>query len=97
MFLFPIVLPYDGRPIIFVPFETCPGFNFCRPKQLLYLICKVENETKLIYQIHNLRSQTISTDNFLHCPEDWRREGIYCYRFFNLRHSWRRAAQICRR
>ncbi|KAH9406286.1 C-type lectin (CTL) or carbohydrate-recognition domain (CRD) [Tyrophagus putrescentiae] len=39
---------------------------------------------------------TSSSDNLLHCPEDWRREGIYCYRFFNIRHSWKRAAEICR-
>ncbi|KAI2796712.1 Calcium ion binding [Blomia tropicalis] len=44
-----------------------------------------------------IRAQLTNSDNLLHCPEDWRREGIYCYRFFNIRHSWRRAAEICRR
>ncbi|XP_013781236.1 uncharacterized protein LOC106465521 [Limulus polyphemus] len=36
-------------------------------------------------------------DNFLQCPKDWSRYGIHCYRFFNIRHSWNTAAEVCRR
>ncbi|XP_067122803.1 uncharacterized protein [Centruroides vittatus] len=36
-------------------------------------------------------------NDLLRCPEDWSRNGIRCYRYFNLRHSWKRAAEICRR
>ncbi|KPL96965.1 hypothetical protein QR98_0002110 [Sarcoptes scabiei] len=57
----------------------------------------IDFEERIILNIRSRDAQLYNSDNFLHCPEDWRKEGIYCYRFFNLRHSWRRAAQICRR
>ncbi|CAL4150116.1 unnamed protein product [Meganyctiphanes norvegica] len=37
-----------------------------------------------------------NTDLF-HCPEDWVLRGQNCYRFYNIRHSWEKAAQLCKR
>jgi len=32
------------------------------------------------------------------CPKgQWELEGIYCYQFFDIRHSWQKASELCKR
>ncbi|XP_071439306.1 uncharacterized protein uif isoform X2 [Hetaerina americana] len=31
------------------------------------------------------------------CPTGWELRGLYCYKFFSIRHSWDKAAELCRR
>lgn len=35
--------------------------------------------------------------SILQCPDGWSQDGDQCYRFFNLRRSWKRAAEVCKR
>jgi hypothetical protein len=32
-----------------------------------------------------------------HCPEGWKLRGLSCYQFFNIRHSWQKASDLCKR
>ncbi|KAG8179313.1 hypothetical protein JTE90_016418 [Oedothorax gibbosus] len=36
-------------------------------------------------------------NSLLQCPDGWSQSSDQCYRFFNIRRSWRRAAEVCRR
>ena len=36
-----------------------------------------------------------SADSLLVCPEGWQRHSSQCYKFFQQRHSWQRARDIC--
>ncbi|CAG9863735.1 unnamed protein product [Phyllotreta striolata] len=38
-----------------------------------------------------------STTNLFSCPTGWELRGLHCYKFFNIRHSWEKAAELCRR
>ncbi|XP_045614794.2 uncharacterized protein uif isoform X1 [Procambarus clarkii] len=42
-------------------------------------------------------AQLKKNDDLFHCPDDWMLRGEYCYRFFNIRHSWDKAAALCKR
>lgn len=38
-----------------------------------------------------------ANNGLLVCPEGWSHHGIFCYKYFKIRHSWPRAADVCRR
>ncbi|XP_072385212.1 uncharacterized protein uif isoform X2 [Diabrotica undecimpunctata] len=38
-----------------------------------------------------------STNSLFSCPAGWELRGLNCYKFFNIRHSWEKAAELCRR
>ncbi|ENN80781.1 hypothetical protein YQE_02790, partial [Dendroctonus ponderosae] len=40
---------------------------------------------------------TNGSTNLFTCPNGWELRGLYCYKFFNIRHSWEKAAELCRR
>jgi len=61
---------------------------------LLVLITFTNSITGL--QQHSQPKEESST-SLLQCPEDWIRFGTQCYKYFHIKHSWRRAAEICRR
>ncbi|XP_071520140.1 uncharacterized protein uif isoform X2 [Panulirus ornatus] len=42
-------------------------------------------------------AHTSQEEGLFHCPEDWVLRGQHCYRFFNIRHSWEKAAALCKR
>ncbi|GAB6028275.1 hypothetical protein CHUAL_002455 [Chamberlinius hualienensis] len=42
-------------------------------------------------------TQVNSTNSLFECPEDWELHDFYCYRFYGIRHSWKTAAEICKR
>ncbi|XP_045124302.1 sushi, von Willebrand factor type A, EGF and pentraxin domain-containing protein 1-like isoform X1 [Portunus trituberculatus] len=42
-------------------------------------------------------AQLKKEDAIFHCPEGWEIRGQYCYKFFDIRHSWDKAAQLCKR
>ncbi|KZS05970.1 Notch 2 [Daphnia magna] len=45
-----------------------------------------------------LASSVRSQENELfHCPAGWRLQGLHCYKFFEVQHSWERAADLCKR
>ncbi|XP_045468348.1 sushi, von Willebrand factor type A, EGF and pentraxin domain-containing protein 1 isoform X2 [Harmonia axyridis] len=39
----------------------------------------------------------ISSTNLFTCPNGWELRGLHCYKYFNIRHSWEKAAELCRR
>ncbi|XP_055681349.1 sushi, von Willebrand factor type A, EGF and pentraxin domain-containing protein 1 isoform X2 [Lutzomyia longipalpis] len=41
-------------------------------------------------------SSTLSQDIFS-CTNGWELRGLYCYKYFNIKHSWEKAAELCRR
>ncbi|KAF8796738.1 CUB and sushi domain-containing protein 1 [Argiope bruennichi] len=42
-------------------------------------------------------STFVEGNSLLLCPDGWSQNNDQCYRFFNIRRSWKRAAEICRR
>ncbi|XP_077268738.1 sushi, von Willebrand factor type A, EGF and pentraxin domain-containing protein uif isoform X1 [Temnothorax americanus] len=44
-----------------------------------------------------LTESQVPTTNVFTCPNGWELRGIHCYKFFNIRHSWEKAAELCRR
>ncbi|XP_063243609.1 sushi, von Willebrand factor type A, EGF and pentraxin domain-containing protein 1 isoform X2 [Bacillus rossius redtenbacheri] len=38
-----------------------------------------------------------SSSNLFSCPNGWELRGLHCYKFFSIRHSWEKAAELCRR
>ncbi|CAD6227295.1 GSCOCG00006083001-RA-CDS, partial [Cotesia congregata] len=48
----------------------------------------------LLCHLHIASSQV---SNVFTCPNGWELKGIYCYKFFNIKHSWEKAAELCRR
>ncbi|XP_043234344.1 uncharacterized protein LOC122387849 [Amphibalanus amphitrite] len=42
-------------------------------------------------------SESASEGSFFECPQDWMLRGQHCYRFFNIHHSWDKAAELCQR
>ncbi|XP_063614589.1 sushi, von Willebrand factor type A, EGF and pentraxin domain-containing protein 1-like isoform X2 [Penaeus indicus] len=42
-------------------------------------------------------AQLNQEDDLFHCPEKWVLRGQHCYKFFNIRHSWEKAAALCKR
>ncbi|XP_012280254.1 sushi, von Willebrand factor type A, EGF and pentraxin domain-containing protein 1 [Orussus abietinus] len=50
----------------------------------------------LLCSLHLINFQVTSTNDFI-CPNGWELRGTHCYKFFNIRHSWEKAAEICRR
>ncbi|KAK9881868.1 hypothetical protein WA026_018067 [Henosepilachna vigintioctopunctata] len=38
-----------------------------------------------------------STKNLFTCPNGWELRGLHCYKYFSIRHSWEKAAELCRR
>ncbi|XP_076035426.1 sushi, von Willebrand factor type A, EGF and pentraxin domain-containing protein uif [Oratosquilla oratoria] len=51
----------------------------------------------MLAAVADVHAQLAKDENLFHCPEDWILEGHHCYRFFNTKHSWERAAQLCKR
>ncbi|KAK9718535.1 CUB domain [Popillia japonica] len=47
----------------------------------------------LIFRISNSQE----TSNLFSCPNGWELRGLYCYKFFNIKHSWEKAAELCKR
>ncbi|KAF4522838.1 hypothetical protein B566_EDAN008100 [Ephemera danica] len=41
--------------------------------------------------------RTQEASNLFTCPNGWEMRGLHCYKFFSIRHSWDKAAEICRR
>uniref|UniRef100_T1IXR4 Uncharacterized protein n=1 Tax=Strigamia maritima TaxID=126957 RepID=T1IXR4_STRMM len=39
----------------------------------------------------------MGTNSIFHCPEGWELKEFHCYKFFDIKHSWRKAAELCRR
>ncbi|XP_076318247.1 uncharacterized protein LOC143229580 isoform X1 [Tachypleus tridentatus] len=50
----------------------------------------------VLFAIYGITSAQ-QDNSVLQCPKDWSQNGIHCYRFFNIRHSWNKAAEVCRR
>ncbi|XP_055948273.1 uncharacterized protein LOC129981454 isoform X2 [Argiope bruennichi] len=42
-------------------------------------------------------SEAAKANDILKCPDGWTQDDIHCYRLFNIRHSWKKAAEICGR
>ncbi|XP_052128948.1 sushi, von Willebrand factor type A, EGF and pentraxin domain-containing protein 1 [Frankliniella occidentalis] len=38
-----------------------------------------------------------ATSGLFTCPHGWELRGLHCYKFFTIRHSWEKAAELCRR
>nr|XP_022919679.1 sushi, von Willebrand factor type A, EGF and pentraxin domain-containing protein 1 isoform X1 [Onthophagus taurus] len=55
-------------------------------------------ELVTIFMLSNLRiSSSQETPSLFSCPNGWELRGLYCYKFFNINHSWEKAADLCRR
>ena len=52
--------------------------------------------TTLLQVFQASPSSDQSRQQLLTCPEGWYNHGIYCYRYFNLKHSWSEAVAVCR-
>jgi len=39
----------------------------------------------------------IAQDQLFECPRGWKLRGLHCYQFFNIRHSWLKASELCKR
>ncbi|XP_018027289.2 sushi, von Willebrand factor type A, EGF and pentraxin domain-containing protein 1, partial [Hyalella azteca] len=42
-------------------------------------------------------AHAVQSEEIFHCPDDWVLQGQSCYRFFNIKHSWMNAAELCKR
>ncbi|CAG7724478.1 unnamed protein product [Allacma fusca] len=40
---------------------------------------------------------TQESSSLFQCPIGWELHGLHCYKYFSIRHSWERAAQLCQR
>ncbi|XP_073822904.1 sushi, von Willebrand factor type A, EGF and pentraxin domain-containing protein uif isoform X2 [Musca autumnalis] len=38
-----------------------------------------------------------AADDVFSCPNGWELRGLYCYKYFNIKHSWEKSAELCRR
>ncbi|XP_055387901.1 uncharacterized protein LOC129616312 isoform X2 [Condylostylus longicornis] len=39
----------------------------------------------------------VLSEDLFSCPNGWELRGLYCYKYFNIKHSWEKAAELCRR
>nr|ABN49272.1 IP16828p [Drosophila melanogaster]ABV82230.1 IP16928p [Drosophila melanogaster] len=39
----------------------------------------------------------IGADEAFSCPNGWELRGLNCYKYFNIKHSWDKSAELCRR
>ncbi|XP_022825719.1 sushi, von Willebrand factor type A, EGF and pentraxin domain-containing protein 1 isoform X1 [Spodoptera litura] len=53
--------------------------------------------TALCVVVFLLGAQASTEGNLFTCPNGWELKGLHCYKFFNIRHSWEKAAELCRR
>ncbi|XP_064091137.1 sushi, von Willebrand factor type A, EGF and pentraxin domain-containing protein 1-like isoform X2 [Macrobrachium nipponense] len=42
-------------------------------------------------------AQLIQEEDLFNCPDGWVLQGRNCYKFFNIKHSWVKAAALCKR
>ncbi|KAI8115214.1 CUB and sushi domain-containing protein 1 [Lucilia cuprina] len=38
-----------------------------------------------------------AADDVFSCPNGWELRGLHCYKYFNIKHSWEKSAELCRR
>ncbi|KAJ9591926.1 hypothetical protein L9F63_001528, partial [Diploptera punctata] len=48
-----------------------------------------------LLDFHSLTSLVMGS--LFSCPNGWELRGLHCYKYFSIRHSWEKAAELCRR
>lgn len=44
-----------------------------------------------------LVSSALAQESLFQCPRGWKLRGLHCYQFFNIKHSWSKASELCQR
>ncbi|XP_042883171.1 sushi, von Willebrand factor type A, EGF and pentraxin domain-containing protein 1-like isoform X2 [Penaeus japonicus] len=60
-------------------------------------MCRLRLWAALVLLATAASAQLNQEDDLFHCPEKWVLRGQHCYKFFNIRHSWEKAAALCKR
>jgi hypothetical protein len=80
----------------------CPGFlggllrcfGFRQERSFVKLGCIYSSEESYQY---NQKLKKVLINNFYMFSGRWKLQGLYCYQFFDIKHSYQKASELCQR